>query len=321
MSRYLILTGKFTNIEESKVEDARQYLDGLEIVRDPDAAWMKKNAAQIEIIAGGVGTKHAEAMTGLKWVQLSGAGAESALRALGARDVVITNASGVHGIPIAEHILGMMLSFARGFHRSFPKQVEGVWDRSMKSDVFELDGKTVLVIGAGAIGRAFAVRGKALGMRVRGIKRSPLRDENGSGFESIRGPEELEEELEIADMVVLILPHTPATDRCFGKHELELMKRSAFFFNVGRGKTVDEDALIDALQNGTIAGAGLDVFAEEPLPENSPLWKMENVILTAHYSGLTPEYDERLWGIFIKNLERYKRGEKLINRVDPELGY
>jgi phosphoglycerate dehydrogenase-like enzyme len=134
-------------------------------------------------------------------------------------------------------------------------------------------------------------------------------------------PEAIPAEIPLADFVVLTVPLTPETRGMFGAREIGLMKRSAYFVNIGRGKTVDQAALVAALREGRIAGAGLDVFEDEPLPADSPLWEMEKVIVTAHYSGETPSYGERLWAIFLDNLGRYARGEPLRNVVDRSAGY
>ncbi|MGC8782588.1 MAG: NAD(P)-dependent oxidoreductase, partial [Anaerolineae bacterium] len=135
------------------------------------------------------------------------------------------------------------------------------------------------------------------------------------------GPDRLLEVLPLADLVVLTIPLTPETSHLIGERELRAMKPTAYIFNIGRGGTMDEAALIRALREGWIAGAGLDVFEKEPLPADSPLWQMENVIITAHYAGATPHYNERAMAIFLDNLRRYRAGEPLRNVVDKTLGY
>ena len=135
------------------------------------------------------------------------------------------------------------------------------------------------------------------------------------------GPDQLREELPGADFLVLVMPLTAETRGMIGEDELRLMKPSAHLINVGRGRTVRQDALVRALEERWIAGAGLDVVAEEPLPPDSPLWTMDNVIITSHYAGLSPNYSDRLWEIFLDNMERYGHGRPLRNIVDLELGY
>jgi phosphoglycerate dehydrogenase-like enzyme len=256
----------------------------------------------------------------LRWFQQWGAGTDWLLRhpEIAEMDFTLTNASGVHSIPISEHILAFLLAFTRQLPRAFRAQSEGRWDRDMGA--FELAGKTMLLIGVGAIGKRTAQIADALGMRVIGMRRSSNASTPPGVTRMVR-PDDLLNTLPEADFVVLTQPLTEETRNMIDARALERMKSSAYLINIGRGGTVDEPALIEALQNGTIAGAGLDVFAAEPLPPDSPLWKMENVIITAHYSGETPHYDERAMEIFIDNLERYTRGEPLRNQVDKQRGY
>jgi phosphoglycerate dehydrogenase-like enzyme len=152
-----------------------------------------------------------------------------------------------------------------------------------------------------------------------GVRRNPER--GAAGVEAMFGPNRLLDVLPEADFVVITAPLTDETRGMIGERELRAMRPTAYIVNIGRGGIVDEDALICALQEGRIAGAGLDVFETEPLPEDSPLWKMENVVITAHYAGATPHYDERAMAIFLDNLRRYKAGEPLRNVVDKKLGY
>ena len=152
-----------------------------------------------------------------------------------------------------------------------------------------------------------------------GVRRNPIGD--AADVDELIGPDQLFDALPEADFVVNILPLTAATRHLFDRQAFAIMKPDAYFINVGRGGTVDEDALIEALCAGEIAGAGLDVFEQEPLPADSPLWGMTNVIITSHYAGLTPAYDSRALEIFLGNLGRYRRGEPLRNVVDKRLGY
>lgn len=256
----------------------------------------------------------------LRWFQQWGAGTDWLLRhpEIAGMDFTLTNASGVHSIPISEHILAFLLAFARQLPSAIRAQNEGRWERDMGA--FELAGKTMLLIGVGAIGKRTAQIANALGMHVIGMRRSASAS-TPPGVKRMVRPDDLMNTLPQADFVVLTQPLTEETRNMIDAKALAGMKRSAYLINIGRGGTVDELALVEALQNGTIAGAGLDVFAAEPLPPDSPLWKMENVIITAHYSGETPHYDERAMEIFIDNLERYTRGEPLRNQVDKQRGY
>jgi phosphoglycerate dehydrogenase-like enzyme len=193
------------------------------------------------------------------------------------------------------------------------------WQAPKRDQLFELAGKTMLLVGVGAIGERTAMIAAALGMRVLGIRRNPAGDL--PGVEAIYGSDRLHDLLPEADCVVLTVPLSHATQGMIGERELRAMKPTSYLINIGRGGTIQQPALIQALREGWIAGAGLDVFDQEPLPATSPLWELDNVIMTAHYAGLTPEYDQRALAIFLDNLKRYQAGEPLQNVVDKAAGY
>jgi len=185
--------------------------------------------------------------------------------------------------------------------------------------LFELAGKTMVLIGVGAIGARTAEVARALGMRVLGVRRHPQL--TVPGIEAMYGPGQLLDVLPEADFCVITVPLTPETKGMIGEPELRAMKSTSYIVNIGRGATIQETVLVRALQEGWIAGAGLDVFETEPLPPDSPLWDMDNVIMTAHYAGLTPHYEERAMAIFVDNLKRYRNREPLRNVVDKKLAY
>ncbi|OGP50890.1 MAG: hypothetical protein A2Y79_14255 [Deltaproteobacteria bacterium RBG_13_43_22] len=255
----------------------------------------------------------------LRWVQQDFAGTDWLLNFpdLIEKDFILTNASGVHAIPIAEHILAMMLALARDFPYSLRKQRDHQWRR--RGRVVELDGTTLGVIGLGKIGEKTAEKAKGLNMRVLAIRRNPER--SSPYVDEMYGTEGIGEILSQSDWVVIAAPMTPETRGMIGEKELMSMKKSASIINIARGSIIQEKALIKALQEGWIAGAGLDVFETEPLPEDSPLWDMEQVIITGHYAGSTPFYFDRVMEIFLENLKRYQNGEPLINVVDKQRGY
>ena len=263
----------------------------------------------------------------LRWMQQWGAGTDWLMRypQVARVDFVLTNASGVHAIPISEHILSLLLAFGRQLDLAVRAQARGEWRQPQGMDgdpgrpIFELAGKTMLLLGVGAIGARTAEVAAALGMRVWGVRRDPT--VAVPHVEAIHGPDRLLELLPEADFVVLTVPLTRETRGMIGEQELRAMKPSAYIVNIGRGSTIQQTALVRALQEGWIAGAGLDVFEPEPLPAESPLWEVENVILTAHYAGRTPHYEERAMTIFLDNLERYVGGKPLRNVVDKGLGY
>lgn len=256
----------------------------------------------------------------LRWFQQWEAGIDWMPRRMpfAAAGLVVTTASGIHAVPIAEHVFAVLLAFGRMLPTSFRAQERHEWLDRERGRYFELAGETLLVVGAGAIGSRIGALGAAFGMRVLGIRRG---DGAPPGFELVTGPERLPELLPLAKAVVLVLPTTAATRGMIGERELRQMRSDAYLINVGRGATVDEDALVRALDEGWIAGAGLDVFAEEPLPASSPLWALENVIVTSHYAGSTPRYNQRAMELFLDNLERLVTGRPLRNVADPARGY
>jgi D-2-hydroxyacid dehydrogenase (NADP+) len=258
----------------------------------------------------------------LRWYQQWGAGADWLMNhpEIAGLDFVLTSASGVHPIQITEHIFAMLLAFARRLCRAVHAQErhEGL-GYGDQAGVFELYGKTMALVGVGAIGARTAEVATAFGMRVLGVRRNP--EIGAPGVEAMFGSDQLLSVLPQADFVVIAAPLTPETHHLIGERELRAMKPTAYIVNIGRGDIIDEGALIRALQEGWIAGAGLDVFETEPLPQDSSLWDMENVVVTGHYAGATPRYDERAMAIFLDNLQRYKAGEPLRNVVDKKLGY
>jgi len=258
----------------------------------------------------------------LRWLQAMSAGVEHLpLTDLAERGIRLSNMSGVHAPNIAEHALAMMLALARRIPALVLAQRDHRWrDTATHDEVFELAGQTVVLVGLGAIGAAIAPRAAAFGMRVLGVRRNPeqaLPPGVAEGF----GLDRLDAALAEADHVVVSLPATPDTRGLFDAARLAAIKPGAFFYNVGRGATVDTAALTAALATGHLGGAGLDVVDPEPLPPESPLWGMANVLITAHTSGATPKYWERGVEILLDNLRRYAAGQRLQTEVDPRAGY
>lgn len=308
-------------LDEKYVQRIREIAPEMQLLVTNDRAEIEAALDEIEIAVRRLPRELIASAPRLRWFQQWGAGADWLLRypEVREKDFVLTNTSGLHAIPISEHILAMMLAMGRRLHYAVRAQSRRTWERPATTDLFELAGKTMLLLGVGAIGERTAQLASALGMRVWGIRRNPAL--SVAGVEAMYGPDRLLELLPQADFVVVILPLTEETQGMIGERELRAMRPTAYIINVGRGGVIQEQALIRALQEGWIAGAGLDVFAEEPLPADSPLWDMENVVLTAHYAGLTPHYDARAMEIFLDNLERYVSGKPLRNVVDKRLGY
>jgi len=262
--------------------------------------------------------------TRLRWIHSASAGIEANLfPALVASDVALTSSSGLHAVSIPEHTLALMLALARNVHAALRLQAEHRFDRwgtlSFAAGVQELHGRNLAILGAGPIGASLAPRATALGMRVRVMRRRP--DRPVAGAEAVVGPDGLHALLAWADFVVVATPLTAETRNLIDAPALAAMKSTAFLVNVGRGESVDDDALVAALRNGGLAGAGLDVFREEPLPATSPYWALPNVILTPHVSGYTPGYFEKVLALFADNLRRFLSGRPLRNLVDKRLGY
>jgi phosphoglycerate dehydrogenase-like enzyme len=260
----------------------------------------------------------------LRWIHSASAGIEANLfPALVASDVMLSNSAGLHVVAIPEHVLATMLVLARNFPAAFRNQQARSWDRfaiiAGNGGIRELSGSRLAILGAGPIGMALAQKTAALGMHVRVMRRHAQRAV--AGAEAVVGPDGLHELLHWADFVVLAVPLTSETRHLIGAGELRAMRSDAFLINIARGDVVDEVALIDALRSGAIAGAGLDVFSSEPLPESSPLWGLPNVVLTPHVSGYTPDYFGKMLAIFRENVGRFLRGERLRNLVDKQLGY
>ena len=271
----------------------------------------------------------------VRWIQLHSAGADHILdQPFMDSEVSITTASGIHATPITEYVLASMLAHRWRVplwthcqrERDWPS---GRWQLYARP---ELRGSTLGILGYGSIGREVGRLGLAFGMRVLALRRSAGRTDAGFAVEetgdpegTIPGrfyaPEALHEMLAECDYVVVAVPLTPATQHLVGEAELRAMKPTAILINIARGPIIDEAALVRGLREGWIAGAGLDVFEEEPLPSDSPLWDLENVLLSPHVAGFTPRYDERAVALFAQNLARYVSGQSLLNLVDKTRGY
>jgi phosphoglycerate dehydrogenase-like enzyme len=260
-----------------------------------------------------------------RWLQLTSAGADRLIDSDLVRSptVTVTTASGIHATPISEYVIGAMITFAKSFQRSFRAQQERTWRPYWPR---ELEDATVGILGLGAIGGRVAELARALGMRVLAVRRSAERRATGTeaghpSVDELLPLSDLPYVLAESDYVVLAVPLTEESRHMIGAEELRAMKPTAVIVNIARGPVIDQDALIAALKSGEIAGAALDVTDPEPLPPESELWGMENVMITPHISGGTPRYMERAIDLFCDNLGKYLAGEPLRNVVDPDRGY
>jgi glyoxylate/hydroxypyruvate reductase A len=259
----------------------------------------------------------------LRWVQASSSGIGQFVRRMGYGErmpgVVFTTASGVHARPLAEFCAMAMLMFARDYWQMQRLQAEGRWERFGATD---LVGRTLGVVGVGRVGVAVARLGQALGMHVLGVKRNVVSlDPAELGCDELFGPERLELVLGRSEYLVLIAPHTDATEGMLGAAQLALLPRGAVLINIGRGSLVDEAALVAALREGRLGGAALDVFEVEPLPPESPLWTLPNVLISPHSASTSDRENERLTELFCANLRRYLDGAPLLNVLDLEALY
>jgi len=258
----------------------------------------------------------------LQWIQWPAAGVDRCVQqpALHERHLLLTNLQRTMGPSMAEHVLGMMLALSRHFEYFMRQQQEAHWAREDATpQLADLDGKTVLVVGLGGIGTEVARRAHALGMRVTATRAS---GRNGPDYVSYVGlPDELLKLARDADFVVNCTPLTPETTGIFNREFFETLKPGAYFISVGRGRSTVTADLIAALKNGRVAGAGLDVVDPEPLPADSPLWHLPNVIITPHVSADTSVSQEQRNAVLVENLRRYAAGEPMLSVVDIERGY
>ena len=272
----------------------------------------------------------------LRWLQLLGAGCEHLLdNPVMTAPLHITTASGVQATPIAEYVLGVMLGFYRWLPQSTRAQVNRVWldQAEVTRGSRELRRRTIGIVGYGSIGREVARLAKPFGTRILALKRDPANradtgyavdgtgDPLGEIPEKFYGPDDFLTMLPECDIVVLAVPVTAETERMMNAEAFSAMKPRSFLVNVARGNILDESALIDALRNGPMDGAALDVFDQEPLPSDSPLWACKNLTITPHISGASRAQLRRCFELVQRNLQRFINDEPMINLVDPTLGY
>ena len=307
-------------ISPEHLDKIRAGFPGVEVLQAESAAEAVRLVQQAEVIVtwGHNFREEFLASPSLRWIHALSAGVEGLLLPPVVEGrILLSNSSGIHGIPIAEHTFALFLSFSRGLYRFGKYQAEKRWQRDVP--LSELRGKTLGIVGLGRIGLEVARLGNAFGMRVLGVKRNP--GQPPEGVNRVVSMEGLELVLKESDFLVLTVPLTPETRGLIGAKELALMKPTAILVNVARGETVDEAALAEALKNGVIAGAGLDVFATEPLPADSPLWQLDNCIITPHCAAQSPQYLSRATDLFCRNLDAYIKGEALPTLVNPQRGY
>jgi D-2-hydroxyacid dehydrogenase (NADP+) len=275
------------------------------------------------LVATRISDAEAAGAGNVRWIHSTAVGVGTLMRpAIVAGEVVVTNSRGVHSEAVAEHAIALLLAVRRRLHVAAAGQAARQWvqDTLAAARTPVLSASRVLVIGLGSIGARIAAMAAGLGMQVTGMRRQPELPAP-AGVTAVVGPGQLAEVLPEADAVVLALPRTEVTRALFGEQEFRLMKPSAVLVNIARGRLIDDQALIQALERGQIAGAGLDAFQQEPLPSDSPLWGLPNVIITPHSAAFAGDYWRPAVDLFLDNLTRFKRGEPLLNVVDKDRGY
>jgi phosphoglycerate dehydrogenase-like enzyme len=281
--------------------------NGLAAAADAEVAFSGNNPRRVRQLL--------DATPKLRWYHTVSAGVENMpLPELAQRGIVLTNNSGSYDIQIAEHLMAFVFAASRQLHRYRDSQRASEWREQPHQ---ELRDATIVVYGMGSIGGEIARLASAIGMRVIGVRRTASAAAPGVD----RVVERLADVVGEADYLAIAAPLTSATRGAVSREIISRMKPTAWIMNIARGAIVDEPAMIEALQAKRIGGAALDVFTTEPLPKESPLWTLENVIVTPHHSGSSPRAAERTLALFAENLRRYKAGEPLINRVDYEAGY
>ncbi|CAA9553251.1 MAG: D-3-phosphoglycerate dehydrogenase, partial [uncultured Thermomicrobiales bacterium] len=311
------------DLEEQYLERLRREFPEADVTVVTAPEELRGALGEADAIIGGspLSPEELAAAKRLRWVQVTSAGVEAWLTPeLREHQLVLTNFSGIAAPNIADHVLALLLAFARGLKPLLERQARHEWGEDEAApSTFEPAGQTLGIVGLGDIGEALAEKAHGLGMRVIAVQRHP--HEPPPGVERILPSEGLAELLEESDHVVLSLPLTDATEHILGADELRRMRRSAYLFNIGRGGLIDQEALIAALREGRIAGAGLDVTEPEPLPPDSALWDLPNVIITGHTAASTPRHWERGIELLVDNVRRFLAGEELRNTVDTKAGY
>lgn len=295
----------------------------LEVPMDEEAFLRILPGAEA-LFAWGLARRHVDKADALRWLHTPLAGVDRVLNPELTRSAIrVTSSRGVNSVAVAEHTLGLILAMSRGIADSVRAQDGKHWAQQdlygRKPPLDELHGKLLGILGLGDIGRELAVRARALGLQVWGLVRTARPAPDCVDRLLAAGKEDAL--LRASDVLVLALPLTKATRGLMGERQLRRMKHTALLVNIGRGELVQESALIRALREGWIAGAGLDVFAREPLLPQSPLWSLPQVVMTPHVAGTHPQYMARSADLFLQNLKRYVAGEPLVNEVDKQAGY
>lgn len=289
---------------------------GCRIVGEEEFKAQPALAREADIVYGRLDMAMFPACPKLRWVHAPFDGMEWAQNGEVRRHRAMLTNSRFHDVSVSEQLFGLLLVLARGMAQSI--RLAGQWYRPPIEQVDTLPGKTLCIVGLGTIGRRCAALGHAFGMKVIGVTLHGRPDE---AVERVVPVDRLEEALAGAHVVMNLLPLTPRTAGLFGDRQFAALPAGGYFLNAGRGRTVQTDALVRALESGHLKGAGLDVVDPEPLPPEHPLWRMPNAVVVAHYGGASADYRQKANGLFVENLRRFLAGEGLLNVVDKEAGY
>ena len=306
-------------LSDNQVRRIAEVSPWVEVHYVPDLSAARNFFSSAEVLFGDIPQAQFAQMPTLQWVQISTVGADRFLYPdLLQSNVILCSSKGMHKYQMTELLFGTMIGIARELFSYHDLQKEGAWTATLikKSEV--IVGKTLGIVGLGSIGSQMAKVAKSFGMNVLGIKKTPTPVEY---VDEVLQPSQLERLLKNSDHIVNVTPLTPETRGLFGAREFSMMKPTAVFYNFGRGASIDEHALIAALEEGSIRAAALDVFIEEPLPGNHPFWKTKNLYITPHVGGPVPHYNHLLTEIFIDNLKRFLAGQPLATVVDKVKGY
>jgi phosphoglycerate dehydrogenase-like enzyme len=306
---------------EKYISQLEKIANHYEFISCTDKSELIKHLPEMEILVIFVAKFEAEFLglaPNLKWIQAITAGVDNLpLKEINDRRIILTNARGIHKIQMAEFTIAAMINFARNFHLMHRNQIKGVWDRSVPQA--EIYGKVVGIIGLGSIGEEIARKASFFGMRVLGVRKNP---QAMKYVDQVYGIEEMDAVFKESDYIINLLPLTAGTQKIINKDYFSAMKKTACFINIGRGPTVNQADLVDALKSNRIGGMVADVYEEEPLPEDSPLWKLENVILAPHIAGVSPNYMKRAMDVIRHNLKVYvSQSGEMMNVIDCSSGY
>lgn len=294
----------------------------VQFVNAPSRDQAVKLVEDADAFFGGMTDEEFRAAKNLKWIQSPSAGVEWMWKipSIAESHVVVTNARGAHAATIAEHTFALLLALTRAIKLHYDYMAKHEWVRGeMGRHLSGIKGLTMGIIGFGNIGRNIGRRAAAFEMNVLAVDAHP--GAAGDGVKEVWPLEKLNDMCREADVLVIAAPITPQTRGMVGREQIGLMKKGSYLVAVSRGGIVDEPSLIEALNSGQLAGAGLDVQATEPMPKDDPLWDAPNIVITPHDSGASRLTTDLMWSIFFENVGKFVKGEPLTNTVDKKLGY